>query len=104
MTVSYTDTTVANPEGAQGSYPLAQTKGHEGMLADLQAYVSRSYRNETGAVIPFGHLLIQNGSGTVDASGKLLAGASATDVIGVAIDSNTFTIDADAKTADGRVG
>lgn len=104
MTVSYTDTTVANPEGAQGSYPLAQTKGHEGMLADLQAYVSRSYRNETGAVIPFGHLLIQNGSGTVDASGKLLAGASATDVIGVAIDSNTFTIDADAKTADERVG
>ena len=104
MTVSYSATTVANPEGAQGSYPLAQTKGHEGMLADLQAYVSRSYRNETGAVVPFGHLLIQNGSGTVDASGKLLAGASATDVIGVAIDSNTFTIDADAKTADGRVG
>jgi hypothetical protein len=74
------------------------------MLADLQAYVSRSYRNESGAVVPFGHLLIQNGSGTVDASGKLPAGASATDVVGVAIDSNTFTIDADAKTADGRVG
>ena len=104
MTVSYTDTTVSNPEGAQGSYPLAQTKGHEGMLADLQAYVSRSYRNESGAVVPFGHLLIQNGSGTVDASGKLLAGASATDVVGLALDSNTFTIDADAKTADGRVG
>ena len=104
MAVSYTDTTVANPEGAQGSYPLAQTKGHEGMIADLQAYVSRSYRNETGAVIPFGHLLIQNAAGTVDASGKLPAGASATNVVGLALDSNTFTIDAGAKTADGRVG
>ena len=104
MAVTYSESLVSNPAGAQGSYPLTQTKGHEGMLGDLQAYVSRSYQNETGAVIPFGHALLRNGSGTTDASGKLLAGASATDIVGVAIDSNTFAIDSDAKTADGRVG
>ncbi len=42
MAVTYTESLVSSPEGAQGSYPLTQTKGHEGQLGDLQAYVSRS--------------------------------------------------------------
>ncbi len=104
MAVTYSESLVSNPTGAQGSYPQTLTKGHEGMLGDLQAYVSRSYRNETGAVIPFGHALLQNGSGTADASAKLPAGASATNIVGIALDSNTFEVNADAKTADGRVG
>lgn len=104
MAVTYSESLVSNPAGAQGSYPQTLTRGHEGMLGDLQAYVSRSYRNETGAVIPFGHALLQNGSGTADASAKLPAGASATNIVGLALDSNTFEVNADAKTADGRVG
>ena len=104
MAVNYSETLVTSPAGAQGAYPQTLVKGHEGMLGDLQAYVSRSYRNETGAVIPFGHALLNNGSGTEDASAKLLAGASATGLVGIALDSNTFEVNADAKTADGRVG
>ena len=37
MAVSFTPTVVSNPAGAQGSYPLELTVGHEGMIADLQA-------------------------------------------------------------------
>jgi hypothetical protein len=57
MAVTFTATTVANPSGAQGSYPLSLVKGHEGMLADLQAYVCRSYRNQSGAALPYGVLV-----------------------------------------------
>jgi len=57
MAVTFTATTVSNPSGAQGSYPLALIKGHEGMLADLQAYVCRSYRNQSGAALPYGVLV-----------------------------------------------
>ena len=41
MTVSYSETLVSSPIGAQGAYPKL-TKGHEGLIGDLQAYVSRS--------------------------------------------------------------
>ena len=57
MAITFTATTVSNPSGAQGSYPLDLTAGHEGMLADLQAYVCRSYRNQSGAAIPYGVLV-----------------------------------------------
>ena len=103
MTVSYSETLVSSPIGAQGAYPQTLTKGHEGLIGDLQAYVSRSYTNETSAAIPFGHALIRDGAASGDGA-KLPAGASATDILGIAVDSNTFEINADAKTADGRVG
>lgn len=64
MAVSFTATTVSNPSGAQGSYPLSLTKGHEGMLADLQAYVCRSYRNQSGAALPYGVLVATDNSPT----------------------------------------
>lgn len=101
MTISYSESLVSSPAGVQGSYPQNLTRGHEGMLGDLQAYVSRSYMNETGAVIPFGHAVLANASGVADQSAKLPAGASASGVIGIALDSNTFKAEA---TADGRKG
>ncbi len=64
MAVTFTATTVTNPTGAQGSYPLREVVGHEGMLADLQAYVCRSYRNQSGAAIPFGVLVQTDNSPT----------------------------------------
>lgn len=57
MAVSFTPTTVNNPSGAQGSYPLRLVAGHEGMIADLQPYNCRSFYNQSGAAIPFGALV-----------------------------------------------
>lgn len=90
MAVTFTNTIITNPEGVQGDYPLELVKGHEGMLADLQAYVSRSYYNQTGAAIPFGRLLqIDNTPTTNDVYAVELA-AGATNIVGISIDSFTF--------------
>lgn len=111
MAVTFTDTNVSNPSGAQGAYPLSLTNGHEGLIADLQAYVSRSYTNESSAVIPYGHAVIIDGAATSGLGAKLPAGASATDILGIAVDSNvfengasTYTATPSNKTADGRIG
>lgn len=90
MAVSFTPTTVSNPVGVQGSYPQKTPIGHEGMIADLQAYVSRSYRNQSGAVIPFGALVMSDTSpGSNDPLAVELATA-ATGIVGLALDSLTF--------------
>lgn len=90
MAVTFTPTVVTNPSGAQGSYPLELTIGHEGMIADLQAYVSRSYYNQSGVAIPFGSLVAtDNSPGTNDPFAVLLA-PSGTNVVGISVDSFTF--------------
>jgi hypothetical protein len=98
MAVTYTATTVASPTGAQGSYPQTLTKGHEGLVGDAQAYVARSYSNETAAVVPFGHLVIRDGSAADDGV-KLPAGASATDVLGIAVSTVAYEKGTDTVTA-----
>lgn len=57
MSVNFTSTTVSSPTGVQGSYPLREAAAHEGMIADLQAYICRSYRNQSGGAIPYGVLV-----------------------------------------------
>ena len=90
MAVTFTNTIVTDPEGVQGTYPLELVVGHEGMLADLQAYVSRSYYNQTGGAIPFGRLLqLDTTPDTNDVYACELA-AGATNIIGISIDSYTF--------------
>lgn len=90
MAVTFTNTIVTNPKGVQGDYPLELVAGHEGMLADLQAYVSRSYVNQTGAAIPFGRLLqIDNTPTTNDVYAVELA-AGVTNIVGISIDCYTF--------------
>lgn len=90
MAVSFTPTTVANPEGVQGSYPQQLVKGHEGMIADLQAYVCRTYRNQSGAALPFGALLaIDNTPTSNDVYAADLA-AAATNIVGIAASTYTF--------------
>lgn len=90
MAVTFTTTAVTSPSGAQGSYPLELTAGHEGMLADLQAYVSRSYVNQSGGSLPFGRLLqVDNTPTTNDVYAVELAGG-ASNIVGIAIDSLTF--------------
>jgi hypothetical protein len=113
MAVTFTATTVANPAGAQGSYPLVQVKGHEGMIADLQAYVSRSYRNQSGAAIPFGVLVATDNSPTSNDQYAVEIAAGATGIVGLAVSSLTmegvsgssaYTPNPTPVYSDGRVG
>lgn len=90
MAITFTNTIVTNPKGVQGDYPLEHVAGHEGMLADLQAYVSRSYVNQSGGALPFGRLLqIDNTPTTNDVYAVELAGGVA-NIVGIAIDCYTF--------------
>ncbi len=113
MAVSFTPTTVSNPSGAQGTYPMTLTKGHEGMVADLQAYVSRSYRNQSGAAIPFGALVATDNTPTSNDQFAIQLAGAATGIVGLAI--STLTMEGQTGgsayvpnptpfAADGRVG
>lgn len=66
MALTFTPTVVPNPIGVQGDYPLEMDLGIEGAIADLQAYVSRSFRNQSGAVIPFGALVSTDNTPTTN--------------------------------------
>lgn len=113
MAVTFTPTTVSNPAGAQGSYPLREVAGHEGMIADLQAYVSRSFRNQSGAAIPFGVLCMTDNSPSSNDPLAVEIATGATGIVGMAVSSLTFegVSGGSAYTpvptpfaADGRVG
>lgn len=113
MAVTFTATTVANPAGAQGSYPLVQVKGHEGMIADLQAYVSRSFRNQTGAAIPYGVLVGTDNTPTSNDALAVEIATGVTNIQGLAISSmvlegvsggSSYTPNPTPVYSDGRVG
>jgi len=113
MAVTFTATTVNNPSGAQGTYPLTQVKGHEGMIADLQAYVSRSYRNQTGAAIPFGVLVATDNTPTSNDALAVEIATGVTNIQGMAISSMTmegvsgsssYTPNPTPAYSDGRIG
>lgn len=87
MAVTFTPTTVTNPLGAQGSYPLVQVKGHEGMIADMQAYVCRSYRNQSGVAIPFGTLVMTDNSPTTNDPFAVEIASGITLIQGIAVSS-----------------
>jgi len=89
MAVTFTATTVANPSGVQGSYPQAQVKGHEGMIADLQAYVSRSFRNQSGAAIPYGALVMTDNAPTSNDALAVELATGTTLIQGIAVSSLT---------------
>jgi hypothetical protein len=111
MAVSFTPTTVASPSGVQGSYPLTMEAGLEGGLADLQAYVSRSYFNQTGAAIAFGAPVQLDPTGGRDPLAARMA-ITVTNVLGITTHSNTFegaqgsvyTRTPSPILADGRMG
>jgi len=87
MAVSFTATTVTNPLGAQGSYPLREVAGHEGMIADLQAYVCRSFRNQSGVAIPFGVLVMTDDVPTTNDAYAVEIATGSTNVQGIAVSS-----------------
>lgn len=113
MSVSFTPTVVTNPEGVQGSYPLVHDKGHEGMIADLQAYVTRSYRNQSGAAIPFGVLVAPDNDPTSNDPFAVQIATAATGILGLTVSSLTmegqtggsaYIPNPTPYAADGRVG
>ncbi len=113
MAVTFTATTVTNPTGAQGSYPLREVAGHEGMLADLQAYVCRSYRNQSGAAIPFGVLVQTDNSPTSNDALAVKIAEDATLIQGITVSSMTlegvsgsssYTPNPTPAYSDGRIG
>jgi hypothetical protein len=87
MAVAFTATTVSNPTGAQGSYPLREAVGHEGGIADLQAYVCRSYRNQSGAAIPFGSLVMTDNAPTTNDPYAVELATGITLIQGIAVHS-----------------
>lgn len=108
MSVSFSQTTVSNPNGVQGVYPLIQTIGSEGAIADMQAYVTRSYRNQSAAVIPFGVFVTTDNSA---ATNDVFAATTATGpagILGLATEVKNFevggTYSTGAVTADSRIG
>lgn len=113
MAVSFTATTVSNPTGAQGSYPLREVAGHEGMLADLQAYVCRSYRNQSGAAIPYGVFVSTDNSPTSNDALAVEIATGTTLIQGMAVSSmvlegaslgSSYTPNPTPVYSDGRYG
>lgn len=90
MAVSFTPTTVTNPAGVQGSYPLELTVGQEGQIADMQAYVTRSYRNQSGAALPFGVLVATDNDPTSNDPLAVQIATGATGIVGLTVSSLTF--------------
>lgn len=90
MAVTFTPTTVSNPAGAQGSYPQTLIKGHEGMLADLQAYVCRSYRNQSGAALPYGVLVATDNSPSTNDALAVDFATGTTLIQGIAVSSQVL--------------
>ena len=90
MSVTYTATTVYNPSGVQGSYPQRQIAAHEGMIADLQAYVCRSFRNQSGAAIPFGVLVQTDNLPTSNDVFAVEPANSVSNIQGIAVSSLTM--------------
>ena len=113
MAVSFTPTTVSNPAGVQGSYPQTLTVGQEGQIADLQAYVTRSYRNQTGAALPFGVLVMTDNSPTSNDPFAVEIATGATGIVGLTVSSlifegaslgSTYTPSPTPIYSDGRYG
>ena len=90
MAVSFTATTVSNPTGAQGSYPLRGVAAHEGMIADLQAYVCRSYRNQSGAALPYGVLVMTDNSPTSNDQFAVEIASGISGIQGLAVSSQVL--------------
>jgi len=90
VTLTLSKTTVSNPSGVQGSYPIEMDVAHEGMVADNTPCVVRSYYNQTGSPILFGRLVESDSvtDGKDQYSVKHVDGVAG--ILGVAISTVAF--------------
>lgn len=89
MAVTFTPTIVTNPSGVQGEYLFTHEKAHEGMIADLAAYTSLSYVNQSAVALPIGALVATDNTSGYDYNAVTLA-TGPTLIQGITIDSGTF--------------
>jgi Flp pilus assembly protein CpaB len=100
MAVTFTTSGTASAGGVQQSYALEHTALLEGQLSDIRDNTIGTYINETGAVLPFGNVVVYNTAGTVANSAATISGASDT-VQGI----NVLTyVDETALDSDSRPG
>jgi Flp pilus assembly protein CpaB len=100
MAVTFSASGTASAGGVQQSYALEHTALLEGQLSDIRDNTIGTYINETGAVLPFGNVMVYNTAGTVANSATTISGASDT-VQGV----NVLTyVDETALDGDSRPG
>lgn len=103
MPITFSDSDGTGAGGVQNSYPLRMEIGIEGDLADYSTPWVRSYRNQSGATIPFGSLVSIDNSPTTNDPNAVLTAINGTLVQGIAIRSNIFE-GATEGTYQGRAG
>lgn len=82
MTVAFSGVSTGAAGGVQQAYELTHAALVEGQFADIADNTVGTYINETGAVLPFGDLVVVNTAGTVGNSAKTIA-ATGDSVLGV---------------------
>ncbi len=100
MAVTFSLTAAASTTGVQTAYPQAIDLGHEGLLADATIKDSITGINNTGAVLPFGVLLVADSAGDADNAVKVVT-TGVSKALGVAIDSFAFETTVDANDRPG---
>jgi Flp pilus assembly protein CpaB len=78
MAVTFSASGTASAGGVQQSYALEHTALLEGQLSDIRDNTIGTYINETGAVLPFGNVVVYNTAGTAANSAATISGASDT--------------------------
>ena len=100
MAVVFSTSGTPSAGGVQQSYALEHDALLEGQLSDIRDNTIGTYINETGAVLPFGNVVVYNTAGTAANSAATISGASDT-VQGV----NVLTyVDETALDGDSRPG
>ena len=100
MAVVFSASGSASAGGVQQTYALEHDALLEGQLSDIRDNTIGTYINETGAVLPFGNVVVYNTAGTAANSAATISGASDT-VQGV----NVLTyVDETALDGDSRPG
>ena len=78
MAVTFSASGSPTAGGVQQTYALEHDALLEGQLSDIRDNTIGTYINETGAVLPFGNVVVYNTAGTVANSAATISGASDT--------------------------
>jgi hypothetical protein len=76
MAVTFTTSGTASAGGVQQTYALEHNALLEGQLSDIRDNTIGTYINETGAVLPFGNVVVYNSGGTTFNSAATISGSS----------------------------
>lgn len=90
MPITFTPTTVTNPIGVQGAYRLTHDQANEGMIADTQNSVIRTYVNQSGNALPFGSLVQIDNTPTTNDQYAIDLATGATGNVGIITDHLSF--------------